>query len=53
MVKSEICNMPIKKMPPIEGRPSGVAKLWVNGLRRNATPLELCKLDIRSTWNNL
>jgi hypothetical protein len=27
--------------------------LWVNRLRSNATPLELCKLDIRSMRNNL
>jgi hypothetical protein len=30
-----------------------LARLWVNGLRSNATPLELCKLDIVSTSNNL
>jgi hypothetical protein len=29
------------------------ARLWVNGLRSNATPLELCKLDIGSASNNL
>jgi hypothetical protein len=30
-----------------------LARLWVNGLRNNATPLELYKLDIGSTSNNL
>jgi hypothetical protein len=51
--------MPIKKMPPTEGRPGQerwrmtLVRLWVNGLRSNATPLELYKLDIRSTRNNL
>jgi hypothetical protein len=29
-----------------------LVRLWLNGLRSNATPLELCKLDIRSTRNN-
>jgi hypothetical protein len=29
-----------------------LARLWVNRLRSNATPLELCKLDIGSTCNN-
>jgi hypothetical protein len=58
MAKNEICNMSIKKMPPTEGRPGQerrrmmLARLWVNELRSNVTPLELCKLDIRSTRNN-
>jgi hypothetical protein len=30
-----------------------LAKLWVNRLRSNAALLELCKLDIESTRNNL
>jgi hypothetical protein len=30
-----------------------VARLWMNKLRSNATPLELYKLDIKSKSNNL
>jgi hypothetical protein len=30
-----------------------LARLWMNRLRSNMTPLELCKLNIRSTRNNL
>jgi hypothetical protein len=35
-----------------ERRSMMLARLWVNGLRSNVTPLELCKLDIVSIWNN-
>jgi hypothetical protein len=48
------------KMPLTEGRPLprktkhiAIARLWVNGLRSDVTPLELYNLDIVSTSNNL
>jgi hypothetical protein len=51
--------MAIKKMPSGEGRPLSrkwrmmLARHWMNELRSNTWPLELSKLDIVSTSNNL
>jgi hypothetical protein len=48
----ERCHLQ-KEDPCQERQRMMLARLWVNGLRSNATPLELCMLDIGSTCNNL
>jgi hypothetical protein len=42
-----------RRKAPVEKDKHDVSRLWMNELRSNATPLELCKFDIVSTRNNI